>query len=167
MQGGPLSGQAVKSLEEQVGMRLRELGRTLAVAESCTGGLICHRITNISGSSDYFLGGAVTYSNEAKVGVLKVPEAILKEKGAVSAETARAMAAGVREIFGADYGLAVTGIAGPTGGSVEKPVGLVFMGLAGPGKVEARRHLFHGDREGIKAQSTQTALEWLAQEILP
>ena len=152
--------------EEVVGEQLRQQGRTLAVAESCTGGLIGHRVTNISGSSDYFLGGVVTYSNEAKRDLLKVAAATLQEKGAVSAETAAAMAQGVKDLFRADFGLAVTGIAGPTGGTPEKPVGLVFMGLAGPHGVDTRRHQFPGDRDMVKTLSAETALDWLRRVLL-
>lgn len=153
-------------LEEVVGRALRERNLTLAVAESCSGGLIGHRITNISGSSDYFLGGAVTYSNAAKMKLLGVPEEILATKGAVSAETAAAMAQGVRELFGSDYALSATGIAGPTGGTPEKPVGLVFLGLAGPKGVETQRHQFPGDREMVKTLTAETALDWLRRRLL-
>ncbi len=152
-------------LEELLGRRLRARGLTLAVAESCTGGLICHRLTNIPGSSDYFLGGVVTYSNQAKLDLLRVPPATLARHGAVSAETAGAMALGVRQVFHAPLGLAVTGIAGPRGGSPEKPVGTVFIGLATPQGVQARYYLFHGAREEIKALSAQSALDWLCREL--
>ncbi len=152
-------------LEELLGRRLRARGLTLAVAESCTGGLICHRLTNIPGSSDYFLGGVVTYSNQAKLDLLRVPPATLAQHGAVSAETAGAMALGVRQVFHAPLGLAVTGIAGPRGGSPEKPVGTVFIGLATPQGVQARYYLFHGAREEIKALSAQSALDWLCREL--
>jgi len=149
-----------------VGRQLREQGRTLAVAESCSGGLICHRVTNISGSSDYFMGGVVTYSNQAKMDLLQVATETLEEKGAVSAETAADMARGVKALFHADFGLAVTGIAGPTGGTPEKPVGLVFMGLAGLNGVESRRHQFPGDRDMVKTLTAETALDWLRRELL-
>jgi nicotinamide-nucleotide amidase len=163
--GEVLLGPEDGTMEELVGLRLRETGFSLAVAESCTGGLICHRLTNVPGASDYFTGGAVTYSNQAKVDLLKVPEGILQSRGAVSAETALAMAVGAREVFHADIGLSVTGIAGPTGGTPEKPVGTVYIGLATPQGVEARHHLFHGSREQIKALTAQTALNWLRQEL--
>jgi nicotinamide-nucleotide amidase len=164
--GEVLLGPEGEALEEVVGRQLREQGRTLAVAESCTGGLICHRVTNISGSSDYFMGGVVTYSNQAKMDLLQVATDTLKEKGAVSPETASDMARGVKELFHTDFGLAVTGIAGPTGGTPEKPVGLVFMGLAGPHGVESRRHQFPGDREIVKTLTAETALDWLRRELL-
>jgi len=163
--GEVLLGPEEGTLEELVGLRLRETKFSLAVAESCSGGLICHRITNVPGASDYFMGGVVTYSNQAKMDLLQVPEETLAATGAVSAETAMEMASGVREIFHADIGLAVTGIAGPTGGTPEKPVGTVYMGLAMPQGVEAKHHLFQGDREQIKTLSAQTALNWLRREL--
>ncbi|MDI6852836.1 MAG: competence/damage-inducible protein A [Deltaproteobacteria bacterium] len=163
--GEVLLGPEEGTLEELVGLRLKETGFRLAVAESCTGGLICHRVTNVPGASDYFMGGVVTYSNQAKIDLLKVPEGLLHARGAVSAETAQAMALGVREVFRADIGLSVTGIAGPTGGTPEKPVGTVYIGLATPQGVEARHHLFHGGREQIKTLTAQTALNWLRQEL--
>jgi nicotinamide-nucleotide amidase len=163
--GEVLMGPEGLALEELVGRYLREQGLTLAVAESCTGGLICHRLTNIPGSSDYFLGGVVTYSNQAKMDLLRVSGETLAQKGAVSAEAARAMALGVKEVFHAPLGLSVTGIAGPSGGSPEKPVGTVFLGLATPRGVQTRHYLFHGPREEIKALSAQTALDWLRREL--
>lgn len=152
-------------LEENVGQLLRERRLTLAVAESCSGGLICHRLTNVAGSSDYFLGGLVTYSNQAKIDLLQVPSATLQAHGAVSAPTAQAMALGAAACFRADLALAVTGIAGPTGGSPEKPVGTVFMGLVSPQGVKTRHCLFYGSREEIKILTAQTALDWLRLEI--
>lgn len=164
--GEVLLGPEGAPLEEVVGRQLREQGRTLAVAESCTGGLIGHRVTGISGSSDYFLGGVVTYSNQAKVDLLQVAAETLQKQGAVSAEIAAAMALGVKELFQADLGLAVTGIAGPTGGTPEKPVGLVFLGLSGPNGVETRRHQFPGDRDMIKILTAETALDWLRRKLI-
>jgi nicotinamide-nucleotide amidase len=163
--GEILLGPEEGSLEELVGLRLKETRFSLAVAESCTGGLICHRITNVSGASDYFLGGVVTYSNQAKTDLLTVSEDVLASRGAVSAETALAMAVGVRELFHADIGLSMTGIAGPTGGTPEKPVGTVYIGLAMPHRVHTRHHLFHGSREQIKTLAAQTALNWLRLEL--
>ncbi len=159
-----LGGEGIL-LEELVGRGLKEQGLTLAVAESCTGGLICHRVTNISGASDYFLGGVVSYSNPAKMDLLRVPEEILVQKGAVSAEAARAMALGVKDIFRTPIGLAVTGIAGPTGGTPEKPVGTVYIGLATPRGVETWYYLFQGSREEIKTLAAQTALDRLRREL--
>jgi nicotinamide-nucleotide amidase len=164
--GEVLLGTDGAPLEELVGRHLRRQGQTLAVAESCTGGLICHRLTDISGSSDYFQGGVVTYSNQAKMDLLGVAAATLEQQGAVSPETAAAMALGVQKLFHADYGLAVTGIAGPTGGTPSKPVGLVFMGLADPNGVESRRHQFPGDRDMVKTLTAENALDWLRRKLL-
>jgi nicotinamide-nucleotide amidase len=164
--GDVLLGVDGAPLEEVVGRLLRGKGQTLAVAESCTGGLICHRLTDISGSSDYFQGGVVTYSNQAKMDLLRVSSDTLAQEGAVSADTAAAMALGVQKLFHADYGLAVTGIAGPTGGTPEKPVGLVFMGLADQNGVETRRHQFPGDRDMVKTLTAENALDWLRRKLL-
>ena len=155
-------------LEVEVGKRLRELGKTLAVAESCTGGLLAMRITEVPGASDYFLGGIVSYANSAKERLLGVPEEVLAERGAVSSECARAMALGVKRAFGADYSLAITGIAGPGGGSPQKPVGLVYIALATPsGEVEVRQHRFSGSRQGIRWSATEAALSLLLSRIGP
>jgi len=163
--GEVLLGPETASLEELVGFQLREQGLTLAVAESCTGGLICHRLTNVPGSSDYFLGGVVTYGNRAKMDLLRVPGETLDREGAVSEATVKAMALGVKEIFHTPLGLAVSGIAGPSGGTPEKPVGTVYIGLATPEGVSAKACRFHGSREEIKALSAQTALDWLRREL--
>jgi len=152
-------------LEENVGELLRRRQLSLAVAESCSGGLICHRITNVAGSSDYFLGGIVAYSNQAKMGFLDVPAVTLETHGAVSAATAQAMAQGAAKRFRADLAVAVTGIAGPGGGSMEKPVGTVFMGLATPAGVKTRHCRFFGSREEIKILTAATALDWLRLEV--
>ncbi|WP_449244220.1 competence/damage-inducible protein A [Desulfobacca acetoxidans] len=163
--GDAFLGGSDDTLEEILGRQLRVRQLTLAVAESCSGGLICHRLTNIPGSSDYFQGGVVTYSNRAKVNLLHVPESTLHTHGAVSGPTAAAMAVGVRDVFGVSYSLAVTGIAGPTGGSPQKPVGTVYLGLAGPQGVKTRHCLFQGSREEIKILTAQTALDWLRREL--
>lgn len=155
-----------ETLEEVVGSMLSGAGKTLAVAESCTGGLIGMRLTDVAGSSAYFLEGAVTYSNEAKMRVLGVPEQTLIEHGAVSAETAEAMAAGIRERSGADYAISVTGIAGPDGGSEEKPVGTVFIGFADAGQTRSIRFTFPGDRYLIRWRSSQAALDYLRRRML-
>jgi len=160
-----LLGPEDTPLEALIGKLLKERGLTLAVAESCTGGLIGHRLTNVPGSSDYFLGGVVSYSNEAKIDLLRVPGAVLAEKGAVSAEVAAAMATGVKEVFHASLGVSATGIAGPTGGSPEKPVGTVYFGLATPRAVKTWYYLFHGSREGIKTLAAETALDRLRREL--
>ena len=163
--GDVLLGPGTAPLEELVGRLLLKQGLTLAVAESCTGGLICHRLTNVPGSSDYFQGGVVTYGNQAKMDLLRVPAETLEKDGAVSAATVKAMALGVKETFHTPLGLAVSGIAGPSGGSPEKPVGTVWIGLATSDGVEAKLHRFHGNREEIKALSAQTALDWLRREL--
>lgn len=163
--GEVLLGPEEISLEELVGRSLKAQRLTLAVAESCTGGLICHRLTNIPGSSDYFLGGVVTYSNEAKLDLLRVPGDTLAQHGAVSADTAQAMAEGVKEMFHSAVGLAVTGIAGPSGGSLEKPVGTVYIGLATAQGEDVWHYIFHGNREEIKTLSAQTALDRLRREL--
>jgi nicotinamide-nucleotide amidase len=163
--GEALLGPEDVTLEELVGRYLKESGLTLAVAESCTGGLIGHRLTEVPGSSDYFLGGVVSYSNEAKADLLRVPEDVLAQKGAVSPETARAMARGVRETFHAAVGLAVTGIAGPSGGSVEKPVGTVYIGLATADGEDVWHYQFYGNRTEIKILTAETALDRLRRKL--
>lgn len=153
------------TLEERVGEKLRKTGGTVATAESCSGGLISHRITNVPGSSAYFKGGAVTYSNEAKVRILGVDERSLEEYGAVSEQVASEMADGARERFTTDYAVACTGVAGPTGGTEDKPVGLVYVAVATPGGTRVERCLFEGDRERIKEQTADRALTMLLESI--
>lgn len=152
-------------LEEVIGERLTSAGWTLALAESCTGGLVGHRITNVPGSSRYFLRGYVVYSNEAKAADLGVKQATLAQYGAVSRETAAEMAEGVRAAAGADFGLAITGIAGPDGGTAEKPVGLVYIALASQGDTIVERHYFSGSRMQIKQRSAQAALTLLWKSV--
>lgn len=154
-----------ETLEGVTGAMLAARHLTLAVAESCTGGLLAHRLTNIPGSSDYFLGGLVTYSNEAKVKFLGVEPGVLAAHGAVSPEVAAAMASGARRAVGTEIGIGITGIAGPGGGTTEKPVGLVYLGIDFQGQVEVRRELFCGQRENIKWQSTQSALDLLWRSL--
>jgi nicotinamide-nucleotide amidase len=154
------------TLEGIVGELLRKAGATLTVAESCTGGLLAERITRVPGSSDYFLGGAVTYTNELKSLVLGVPSKMLREHGAVSEPVARAMAEGVRRAYRSDYGIGITGVAGPGGGSEAKPVGTVHVALAGPGGAEHKRTRFPGDRERVRMQSAQLALDMLRRRLL-
>jgi nicotinamide-nucleotide amidase len=136
----------------------REQRLTLATAESCTGGLVAARLTAIPGSSDVFVGGVVAYSNEVKAGELGVPDEVLERHGAVSAEAAEAMARGARERLGADVAVSVTGVAGPGGGTPEKPVGLVFLHVEGPDGFLARRLDFPGDRDAIRGRATAAAL---------
>jgi nicotinamide-nucleotide amidase len=155
-----------ESLEEIVGLLLRGQKKTLAVAESCSGGLISHRLTNVPGSSEYFLEGAIAYSNAAKIDLLAVPPGLIEAHGAVSFPVARAMASGIRKRARADLGLAVTGIAGPAGGSPDKPVGLVFTALAWPSGSEVQKNLFLGGRELVKRQSAQKALDMLRRHLL-
>ena len=149
------------SLEARVGKALRARGYTLALAESCTGGLIGHRLTNIPGSSDYFLGDIIAYSYEAKERVLGVHHRTLYEHGAVSRETAIEMARGARQALGADIGLSVTGIAGPTGGLPGKPVGLTWIAISTREEETAHEHTWQGDRETNKELSASAALEML------
>ena len=125
---------------------------TISVAESCTGGMLAERLTNVSGSSRYFMSGIVTYSNESKMELAGIPPLLLEMQGAVSEEVARGLAEGVREKVGTTIGVGVTGIAGPDGGSPEKPVGTVHIAVAGPGGTEHRQFLFPGDRERIRWQ---------------
>jgi nicotinamide-nucleotide amidase len=163
--GDRVYGADSEGLEAVLGRMLREAGLTLGVAESCTGGLIGHRLTNVPGSSDYFLGSLVTYSNEAKTALLAVPEEIIRRHGAVSAETARAMAEGVREACRSDVGLSVTGIAGPTGGTPSKPVGLTYVGIAEAGPAVAEEHRLRGNREMVKERAAQAALYLLYRTL--
>ena len=153
------------TLEEQIGERLRLRGQRLATAESCSGGLIAHRLTNVAGSSAYFLGGVVSYSNEAKVSMLGVKAQTLATHGAVSEAVAREMAEGARSRFASDYAVACTSIAGPTGGTKEKPVGLVYIGAAGPGGTRVERCQFHGDRMSIKQQTADRALSLVLEAL--
>ena len=163
--GEYLYAAGTQTMEGVVALKLKAKGLTVAVAESCTGGLIGQRLTSLPGSSAYFERGLVTYSDRAKMDLLKVPEALIRQKGAVSAEVAQVMAEGVREQSGADLGLAVTGIAGPSGGTKEKPVGLVFLALADKKASVSRQHLFSGDREGIRFRASQAALDLLRRHI--
>lgn len=153
-------------LEEIVGKLLAEKNKTLSTAESCTGGLLASLITDISGSSKYFLGGVNAYSNESKVNILNVSNDLLVSKGAVSEETALQMAVNARKIFSSDYSLSITGIAGPEGGSEEKPVGLVYIGFASPEKQYTKQFLFGQRRDNNKLRSAKMALEILRRELL-
>ena len=157
-----------ESVEEWLGAYLNEKGWRIATAESCTGGLIAGRITDVSGSSAYFEQGFITYSNEAKMRLLGVSKDIVATEGgpgAVSEACARAMAEGVRAAAGSEVGLSVTGIAGPTGGSAEKPVGTVYIAVATPSGAVCRHHLFDGSRLEVKAQAAQAALD-MARDAL-
>ncbi|MBI4556669.1 MAG: CinA family protein [Candidatus Hydrogenedentes bacterium] len=151
--------------EQMVGQRLTAARQTLATAESCSGGLVAHRLTNVSGSSNYFRGGIVAYSNEVKTALLGVAQDALARHGAVSEPVALQMAKGARDRFGAEWGIGVTGIAGPTGGSPEKPVGLVYIAVAGPNGMIARRCQFTGERLEIKEQTAEMALQMLLEQL--
>ncbi len=153
-------------LEEVVGALLKQRRLTLAVAESCTGGMIGGRITNIAGSSEYFERGAVVYSNLAKTEMLGVPQDLLERHGAVSAEVAGAMANGIREAARTSLGLGVTGIAGPGGGTEKKPVGLVYIALAYPQGVKSTEHRFLGNREQIRIRASQMALDMVRRYLI-
>lgn len=157
--GDIIFGKNEETLEEVVGNLLRSQGATIAVAESCTGGLISHRLTNVPGSSDYLERSIIAYSNKAKKDLLKVPATTLNRFGAVSKETAESMAKGVRKLSKTTFGLAVTGIAGPTGGTPEKPVGTVFISIAHGRQVTTQKCRFYGDREQIKFMTSQYALD--------
>lgn len=152
-------------LEYQIGEPLRQKGWKLALAESCTGGLVGHLITNVPGSSEYYLGGITAYAYEAKERLLGVRQKTLETYGAVSQETALEMARGVRAALGADVGISITGIAGPGGGMPGKPVGLVWVGLSTPTGDWAWRYLWHGNRIENKTYSAEAALQQLLAYI--
>lgn len=164
--GAMIYGEGDETLEAVTGGLLAERGLTLAVAESCTGGLLAERITAVPGSSRYFLGGVVAYANAAKQALLGVSEQALVAHGAVSEPVARALAEGVRERFGSDFGVATTGISGPDGGGDEKPVGLVWVAVAGRDGTEAREFLFPFDRERHRQLTAQVALDWVRRLLL-
>jgi nicotinamide-nucleotide amidase len=153
-------------LEKAIGNLLREKSWTLSIAESCTGGLICDRITNISGSSDYFMGGMVTYSNESKVEHLGIPLNFIKKYGAVSPQVARKMAQGVRKALHTNFGLSTTGVAGPTGGTKRAPIGRVFIGLSNGRKTWVKKLDLDGARREIKKKATERSLELLYQILV-
>jgi len=154
------------SLEQIVGYYLQMRNATLAVAESCTGGMLAERITSVSGSSRYFVGGAVVYSNELKTAFADVPANLIKKHGAVSREVAAALAEGIRKRCGATFGVGITGVAGPTGGTAEKPVGLVFHALAGDRGTEVVERNFPGDRKRIRWFASQQALDMVRRKLM-
>ncbi len=155
-----------KSPEEKAGELLRQRSLTLAVAESCTGGLVAHRITNVPGSSDYFDRGVVSYSNRSKMDLLGVSKEALATNGAVSEEVALEMAEGVRERSGTDFGISTTGIAGPGGGTDEKPVGLVYIGLAATASSQVEKLFANGSRKENKYDAATDALEYLIDFVI-
>ncbi|HRT04206.1 MAG TPA: CinA family protein [Kiritimatiellia bacterium] len=150
---------------DQLAAALLARKQTLATAESCTGGLVGAALTGLPGSSAWYLGGVVAYANELKIRLLGVPAETLAAHGAVSLETARAMAAGARAATGADFAVAITGIAGPSGGTPEKPVGLVFIGVAAPHGTATFKHHFSGSRAEIRQAATETALRHLLEAV--
>jgi nicotinamide-nucleotide amidase len=154
------------SLEQIVGYFLQMRGATLAVAESCTGGMLSERITSVSGSSRYFLGGAVVYSNELKTSLVDVPESMIERHGAVSAEVAKALAEGIRYRSGSTLGIGITGVAGPGGGSVDKPVGLVFHALASNTGTDVVERKWPGDRQRVRRFATQQALDMVRRKLM-
>ncbi|MBK8027273.1 MAG: CinA family protein [Chloroflexi bacterium] len=154
------------NLETRLGKLLADHGWTVCTAESCTGGLVAHRLTNVAGSSAYVLGGVVTYSNAAKEQLVAVKHETLLAHGAVSEPTAREMAEGVRALFDADFAVSITGIAGPGGGTVDKPVGLTYIGLAHRGApTQVHRHVWAGDRIENKEASAEAALSLLLEAV--
>ncbi|HYX27409.1 MAG TPA: competence/damage-inducible protein A [Pyrinomonadaceae bacterium] len=155
-----------ETMEEVVGRRLAMTDFTVAVAESCTGGLIAQRLTSVPGSSKYFIESCVTYSNESKIRLLGVDRNLIKEFGAVSQQVARDMARGVRHRAKTDFGLAVTGIAGPDGGTEEKPVGLVYIALADDAHTEHKKLMIPGDRELVRWRASQAALDMLRRRLI-
>jgi nicotinamide-nucleotide amidase len=152
-------------LEETLKEYLQTRGLKLATAESCTGGLVAHRITNVSGSSEYYPGGVVSYSNEAKASLLGVTLDTLNKYGAVSEETVLEMARGARKLFNADIAISVSGIAGPTGGTAEKPVGTTWFGLSTNSGEWARHFIWDGDREHNKLYSSEAALQFIVDYL--
>ncbi len=155
-----MAGALVARAERLQGLCLGR-GLTVSVAESCTGGMVAAAITEIAGSSGYFMGGVVSYADSAKAGLLAVPEATLAAHGAVSAQVALAMATGARARFATDLAVSITGVAGPDGGSAEKPVGLTYIALAGPAGADVRRLQLDGDRAANREAAARAALEWL------
>lgn len=155
-----------RDLEERLVGICLEQGVRVAVAESCTGGLVACRITRVPGASGCFPGGAVAYENEVKTSLLGVDAGIIRELGAVSEPVARMMAEGARRVFRSDYGLGVTGIAGPSGGTAAKPVGLIYLAVSGPKSTVCREYRFTGDRQAIRSQTADAALRDLISMIM-
>ena len=154
------------SLEQDIGNLLRQKGLTLGVVESASGGLISHRITNVPGSSDYYKGSVTAYSNEVKIKVVGVREDTINQYGAVSSQVAEEMAQGGRKLLAVDICLADTGIAGPTGATPGKPVGLFYIGLSHEAGTYSQKHVFQGDREQNKRSAGEAALDWLKQYLI-
>lgn len=161
----PPTDEELLDLARRIGVACRERGLRLGTAESCTGGLVAHLITEIPGSSDYFAGALVTYANETKVSFADVPAGVLDAHGAVSAQVAKAMADGTRARLGVDVAVAVTGIAGPDGGSAAKPVGLTYVAVADGSGDDVRRFVWDSDRTGNKRLSAAAALELVLDRV--
>ena len=159
-------GKDAQTLEEVVAFALRKAKKTIAVAESCTGGLVSKRLTNISGSSRYFPLGLVVYSNKAKQSLLGIPQEALKESGEVSKEVAKTLAKNVKELAKTDLGLGITGIAGPTGATKDKPLGLTFIALATPRKIQCEKFHFHGDRNAVRLRASQATLDMVRRYLI-
>jgi PncC family amidohydrolase len=159
----PPNDEELVERARRVGRLFRERGLHLATAESCTGGLVAHLITEVAGSSDYFTGAIVTYSNDVKVALADVPPEVLEAHGAVSAQVAKAMAEGTRRRLEVDVAVAVTGIAGPDGGTADKPVGLTYVAVADGDGSDVRRHVWNDDRSGNKRLSAAAALDFLLE----
>ena len=153
-------------MSSAVGKLLRKNKKTLALAESCTGGLVSHLITETPGSSGYFLGSVVSYDNAVKTAKLGLNPGMIRKKGAVSEEAAKAMAKNVKEILGSDFGIGITGIAGPGGGSRKKPVGLVYIAIASKGGTHSQKFRFFGTRTEIKSRAAQKSLDLLRLKLL-
>lgn len=153
------------TLEQKVGVLLKKNRQTLCVAESCSGGLLGHRLTNVSGSSNYFLGGIIAYANKTKIKLLTVKPSLINKFGAVSRPVAKVMATSVRKILKTDFGISITGIAGPTGGTIEKPVGLTYIAVASTRKIVCQEFYFKGPRLAIKTQAAESALKLLLKII--
>lgn len=161
----PPTDEELLDLAERVGASCRAGNRTLATAESCTGGLVAHLITEIPGSSEYFMGGLVTYDDAVKTALADVPPSVLEAHGAVSAQVAVAMAEGARHRLGVDVAIAVTGIAGPDGGTDTKPVGLTYVAIADAAGDDVRRHVWSSDRSGNKRASAAAALSLVLERL--
>lgn len=164
--GDAIYGEGDDPIEKAVVLALKERGQTIATAESCTGGLLSQRITDIAGSSDVFVGGVVAYSNQVKSSMVSVPAETIERVGAVSVEVAKALAEGARARFGTTYGVGITGIAGPGGGTPDKPVGLVYLAVAYPGGCEVDEAHYIGSRAIVRHRASQTALNMLRLRVL-
>jgi nicotinamide-nucleotide amidase len=163
--GDSIFARTEQSLEEVVGTYLAMKNATISTAESCTGGMVAERLTNVPGSSRYFMSGVICYSNESKMELAGIPPLLLEMQGAVSHEVARGLAEGIRARANTTIGVGVTGIAGPTGGSPEKPVGTVYIAVATPTETEHRQFLFPGDRERVRWQASQAALDMVRRAV--